>query len=185
MLRRRPLPANLFALSWLAVGLLDPTDIFTPGCQLSFLSVAVLQWGVRPWLEREHDPLQQVIDEARPPWLRGLRRLGGLVLKSYLLTLIVWLAITPLAAAHYHLVSPIGVLFGPPLVVLSAVALVAGFLTLAAAALCPPLTAVFGFVVNGGLAACEWLVNLCDGLPSPTSTSATYRSGGYVFFTSL
>ena len=71
-LRCRPLPANLFALSWLAVGLLDPTDIFTPGCQLSFLSVAVLQWGVRPWLEREHDPLQQVIDEARPPWLCGL-----------------------------------------------------------------------------------------------------------------
>ena len=78
--------------------------------------MAVLQWGVRPWLEREPDPLQRVIDEARPAWLRGLRRLGGFVLKSYLLTLIVWLAIAPLAAAHYHLVSPIGVLLGPPLV---------------------------------------------------------------------
>ena len=165
MLRRRPLPANLFALSWLAVGLLDPTDIFTPGCQLSFLAVAVLQWGARPWLERQYDPLQRVIDEGRPAWLRAARRLGWVVVQSYLLTLIVWLAVTPLAAAHYHLISPIGVLLGPPLVVLSAVALTAGFLTLTAAALCPPLTALFAVVVHGALAGCEWLVNQGDGLP--------------------
>jgi competence protein ComEC len=164
-LRHRTLPANLFALSWLAVALADPADIFTPGCQLSFLSVAVLQWGARPLLQREPDALQQLIDEARPAWLRWVRWLGGVVLKSYLLTLIVWTAIAPLAAAHYHLLSPIGVLLGPPLVLLTAVALVAGFLLLAAAALCPPLTLVFAPVVYGSLGACEFLVNLCDGWP--------------------
>ena len=165
MLRRRTMPANLFALSWLAVALLDPTDIFTPGCQLSFLSVAVLQWGARPLLERGRDPLQSVIEEARPAWLRGLRWLGGVALKGYLLTLIVWLAISPLAAAHYHLLSPVGLLLGPPLVLLSAVALTAGFLLLAAAALCPPLTVLVAPIVNGTLAGCEGLVGLCDGLP--------------------
>ncbi len=164
-LRRRTLPANLFALSWLAVALVDPTDIFTPGCQLSFLSVAVLYWGVRPWLERERDPLQRLIDEARPAWLRFLRGLGGFILKGYLFTLVIWLAVAPLTAAHYHLISPIGVLLCPPLVLLTAVALIAGFLLLTAAALCPPLTAAFGPVVHGCLAVCHWLVGACDGWP--------------------
>src|SRR5262249_42858726 len=35
-------PANSFAVAWLAVLLLNPTDIFTAGCQLSFLAVAIL-----------------------------------------------------------------------------------------------------------------------------------------------
>jgi competence protein ComEC len=165
VLRRRTLPANLFALSWLAVALLNPTDIFSPGCQLSFLSVAILQWGARPLMERQPDELQRVIDEARPMWQRRLRWLGGVILKSYLPTLIICVAIAPLAASHYHLVSPIGVLLGPPLVLLTAIALVAGFLLLAAAALCPPLTAVFAPVVHASLASCRYLVNLCDGWP--------------------
>ncbi len=165
VLRRRTLAANLFALSWLAVALLDPTDIFSPGCQLSFLSVAVLQWGARPWLEREPDELQRTIDEARPVWLRRLRWIGGIIIKSYLLTLLICVAVAPLAAAHYHLVSPIGVLLGPPLVLLTAIALVAGFVLLAVAAICPPLTAAVAPILNGSLTACESLVDLCDGWP--------------------
>ena len=185
VLRRRTLPANLFALSWLAVALVDPTDIFTPGCQLSFLSVAVLQWGVRPWLEREPDPLQRMIDEARPAWLRLLRGLGGIILKSYLLTLVIWLAVAPLAAAHYHLISPIGILLGPPLVLLTAVALIAGFLLLAAAALCPPLTAAFSPIVHGCLSGCQYLVDLCDGWPGARFYVGDVPSGGCGYFISL
>ena len=98
-------------------------------------------------------------------WLRRLRRLGGIILKSYLLTLLVCIAIAPLAAAHYHLVSPIGVLLGPPLILLTAIALVAGFLLLAAAALCPPLTAIVAPVLYGSLTACQFLVDQCDGWP--------------------
>ena len=45
ILRRRVLPANLFALSWIAVALVNPTDLFSAGCLLSFLAVAVLTWG--------------------------------------------------------------------------------------------------------------------------------------------
>ena len=164
-LRRRTLPANLFALAWLVVALADPADIFSPGCQLSFVSVAVLYWGVGPLLRREPDPLQRAIDEARPAWLRFFRRVGGFVLKGYLVTLIIWIAVAPLTAAHYHLVSPIGVLLCPPLVLLTAVALIAGFLLLIAAALCPPLTAAFGPIVHGCLAACQGIVGVCDGWP--------------------
>ncbi|HEY1192513.1 MAG TPA: hypothetical protein VGE74_33120 [Gemmata sp.] len=44
MLRRRVILANVFvfALAWLIVIGLNPTDPFTTGCQLSFLSVSVM-----------------------------------------------------------------------------------------------------------------------------------------------
>jgi competence protein ComEC len=162
ILRRRVLPANLFALSWLAVALVNPTDLFTTGCLLSFLSVAVLYWGTRHWFDREQDPLDQLIDESRPAWLRFIRRLGWRVLESYLVTAFLWLAITPLAASRYQLISPAGILLGPPLVLLTTVALFAGFLLLLAGVICPPLTAVFAAVVHCSLAGCEFLVDQGD-----------------------
>jgi predicted membrane metal-binding protein len=40
--RRRVIPANALALAWLVVIGINPTDPFTGGCQLSFLSVFVM-----------------------------------------------------------------------------------------------------------------------------------------------
>jgi competence protein ComEC len=165
ILRRRVLPANLFALSWLAIALLNPTDLFTSGCLLSFLSVAVLYWGARHLFPKEQDPLVRLIDTARPAWERGLRGLGWRVLESYALTGMIWLAITPLAASRYQMISPSGLLLGPPLVVLTAVALFAGFLLLSAGLLCPPLTTLLVPIVHGSLSACELLVDVADRLP--------------------
>src|SRR4029453_4464375 len=59
LLRARVLPANTFALAWLVVLAINPTDLFTAGFQLSFLCVAVLIWGIPRWFPpRELDPLQ-------------------------------------------------------------------------------------------------------------------------------
>jgi competence protein ComEC len=162
ILRRRVLPANLFALSWIAVALVNPADLFTAGCLLSFLSVAVLTWGIYTWRQREEDPLDRLLDQTRPAWQRGLRRLGGRVFESYAVTLLIWLAITPLAAARYQMISPAGLLLGPPLVVLTTVALFGGFLLLAAGFLLLPLTAPLALLVQGSLAACELLVDAAD-----------------------
>ncbi|HEY7422657.1 MAG TPA: ComEC/Rec2 family competence protein [Gemmataceae bacterium] len=165
ILRRRVLPANLFALSWLAVTLLNPTDLFTAGCLLSFLSVAVLYWGGRFLFKREEDPLAQLAEESRPAWQRGLRRLGRRVFESYAVTLLIWLTIAPLAASRYQMVSPIGLVLGPPLVVLTTVALFAGFLLLLAGILCPPLMGLLAPIVHYSLSSCEVLVNGGDHLP--------------------
>ncbi len=165
VLRRRVLPANLFALSWLVVALVNPADLFTAGCLLSFLSVAVLYWGGRFLFEREEDPLARLVDESRPAWQRGLRRLGRRVFESYAVTLLIWLAIAPLAAARYQMISPIGLLLGPPLVVLTTTALFAGFLLLLAGVLCPPLTGLLAPIVHYSLACCEALVNIGGRLP--------------------
>ncbi|MBL8798959.1 MAG: ComEC/Rec2 family competence protein [Planctomycetia bacterium] len=165
VLCRPALPANSFALAWLVVAFLNPTDMFASGCQLSFLTVAVLIWGAGRWFMHEPDELEQLEDEARPPVQRNLRRLGRWLWTSYAVTLTVWLAAAPLIAFHYHLVSPIGVLIGPPLMVLMSVALIAGFLLLLAAAVLPWLVPLFAAPTAWSLATCDALVTYCDGLP--------------------
>ncbi|HEY7330915.1 MAG TPA: DNA internalization-related competence protein ComEC/Rec2 [Gemmataceae bacterium] len=165
ILRRRVLLANLFALSWMAVALVNPADLFTTGCLLSFLCVALLYWGTQAWGQREEDPLDRLVDEARPPWQRWLRGLGRAVYESYAATLLIWLVITPLAASRYQMISPAGLLLGPPLVVLTTVALFTGFLLLVAGVLCLPVTGPLAMLVQASLAACEFLVDTADHVP--------------------
>jgi competence protein ComEC len=165
ILRRTPLPANTFALAWLVVAILNPMDIFNTGCQLSFLAVAVLTWGFVGLFDRSSDPLERLIEESRPLWQRLLLNFGRGLLLAYAVTLAVWLALAPLIAARYHLVSPVGVLLGPPAVLLTSIALVSGFLLLLSAAICWPLVPVFALVTKWCLAGCNGLVALGDALP--------------------
>jgi competence protein ComEC len=180
VLRRQAMPANSFALAWIVVALLNPTDVFNAGCQLSFLSVAVLYWGIgsgqqsnpdgqagrwgtsgllQPLLHRPDDPLLQLIEDSRPTWQRGFRWCLRQVMASYILTLAIWLAIAPLVAARYQLVSFAGIVLGPPIVALTSVALLSGFLLLLVAPFCLPLAYGFGWVTSGCLAVCDWLVH--------------------------
>src|SRR5439155_23168983 len=82
-LRRPTLSANSLALAWIVVALLNPTDLFSTGCQLSFLAVIVLYWGTNQWFYVEQDPLQRLIAESRPAWLQAFRGLGKRVLQIY------------------------------------------------------------------------------------------------------
>jgi competence protein ComEC len=116
VLRRAVLPANAFALAWLVVLALQPTDAADTGCQLSFLCVALLTWGTARWLApRPPDPLERLIDASRPAWLRLLRGVGRSLLVAYGITFALGLAVLPLVAARYHLVSLVGLLIGPPI----------------------------------------------------------------------
>jgi competence protein ComEC len=167
LLRRRTLHANLFALAWLTVVLVSPTDAFNSGCLLSFLSVAVLRWGTG-WL-RPQEPamgaLDRLLEESRPLWLRFLRRIGRAIGVAYLLTALIWVLIVPLAASRFHVVAPVGILLGPPMVLLTSIALLAGFVLLIVAAVCPPLTLLVAPVVHWSLLLCDLLADLGMYLP--------------------
>ncbi|HEY1376117.1 MAG TPA: ComEC/Rec2 family competence protein [Gemmataceae bacterium] len=166
VLRRTVLPANAFALAWLVVLVLQPTDVADAGNQLSFLCVAMLTWGTARWfVPREPDPLEKLIDASRPAWVRGLRRAGRWLAVSYGITLVLGLAVMPLVAYRYHLISPAGLLIGPPVVILTSIALVAGFLLLIAAAVVPPLVPVFAWATDWSLRLCGWVVDAADRLP--------------------
>ena len=140
ILARPVLPANAFALAWLVVIGLQPTDIADAGCQLSFLCVALLAWGTNRWFTpKPLEPLERLIEASRPTWERVLRWLSREILISYAVTIVLGLAVLPLVAARYHLISLTGLLIGPPVVLLTSIALIGGFLTLFTAATVPGL----------------------------------------------
>src|SRR5262245_52333709 len=75
----------------------------------------LLTWGTARWLApRPPDPLERLIDASRPAWLRLLRGVGRSLLVAYGITFALGLAVLPLVAARYHLVSLVGLLIGPP-----------------------------------------------------------------------
>jgi competence protein ComEC len=158
LLRRRVVRANTFALAWLAVALLNPTDLFTSGCQLSFLAVAVLTWGTRGWTSSEPDPRRQLVDATRPAWQRGALALARPILVSYLITLAIWVVVAPLVVARQNVLSLAGLIIGPPTVLLTSIALLSGFAILFFAAWCPPLAALAAYFTTWSMAGCEALV---------------------------
>jgi competence protein ComEC len=166
ILRRPALLPNTFALAWLVVALVNPTDMFTLGCQLSFLSVAVLFWGTSRWFRDRRDALERLVDESRPPWERFLRRSGRGVAVRYLACAVIWLVLVPLVWARVHVVSFSGLLIMPPVMLLTSVALLAGFgLLLAAALQLWPLAWLFSWPAYWSRAGCDLLVNWADNMP--------------------
>jgi competence protein ComEC len=127
--------------------------------------VAVLVWGVGRWGEARVDPLQARIDAARSwPASIGAWMLRWLGL-AYAVNAAVWLAVTPLVAYHYHIISPVALLLGPPMVLLTTVALLAGFGFLLFAGWAWPIAWLFGLVTQASLTGCEIVVTLGQRLP--------------------
>ncbi len=166
LLRRPTLPANTFSFAWLVVLVLDPADLFTAGFQLSFLCVAVLIWGIPRWFPpRERTPLELLIDESRPAAVRLLRRVLAIIGGSYLITLVLMFCTAPLVMYWQNVVSPAGVLIGPPAILLTSIALLAGFLMLPLSLLGGWIVVPFAWVTHESISACEWLVRAADRLP--------------------
>jgi competence protein ComEC len=164
LLRRRTNPANTLALAWIVVAILNPTDVFNTGCQLSFLCVALLYAGEPLWTRPEPDALQELIEQSRPWWRKLLGAIGWNIRQAYLVTLVIGLAVMPLSAARFHVIAPVGLLIGPPVVLLTSIALVTGFLLLLMS-WCWPLSILLGWVTHVCLAGCEALVGLGMRLP--------------------
>lgn len=209
ILRRRVLLPNSFALAWLIVALLNPTDIFDAGCQLSFLSVAVLYWYTDRWfgnntsLERpveerrtiwqrillhfangsleppinERRPFLQLmarmllqfangpLDECRPFGQKIFLHLVRETWLSYKVTFVIWLSLLPLVASRCQVIPLVGLVIGPPVVLLTSIALIAGFLLLLAAVVWAPAAVLFGWVVGWCLTRCDRLVHISDVFP--------------------
>jgi len=166
VLRRPALPANAFALAWLIVVGLNPADPFTAGCQLSFLSVFVLVWGASRWFApRELTPLEALVESTRSPVERLLSRTARFIAFLFAISLVLGVANAPLLLAWQNIVSPAGVILGPPLILLTSVALIAGFLLLFASILGSWAAWPFAFVVHNALAVCAALVEEVQGWP--------------------
>jgi len=98
-------------------------------------------------------------------WQRVLWWLARQIFLSYLVTFAVWLAVAPLVAGRFHLVSPIAILIGPPVVFFTTIALLSGFLMLFAAAICEPLVPLCAWFVHTSLDLCDFLIHFGQRLP--------------------
>ncbi len=158
LLRRPTWHANAFALAWLGVAGANPANIFNTGCQLSFLAVAVLFW-VAPMRKTDPDEqaLRDVIRESRPRIINAALDVVLFLGKIYFLNFAVWLAIAPLIADRFHVLSPAALLIGPPVVVLGSLALISGMLLLLLAPL--GLGILFAWPTHALLSASSALVH--------------------------
>jgi competence protein ComEC len=168
LLRRPVLSANSLALAWLIVAALNPADLFTGGCQLSFLAVAVLHWGFPDggFFKRKLVPLEQLIEESRPSWLRLIHRGLRWLVSLYVLNLVIWLAAVPLVAFHYHLIPSIALLIAPVAVLFTMTALLTGFVLLCTVWVGGPIAWIFAGITHYALMGCESLVNLACWFPA-------------------
>ncbi|QEL13758.1 ComEC/Rec2 family competence protein [Limnoglobus roseus] len=181
LLRRPVLTANTFALAWLVVLMWNPTDPFTSGCQLSFVSVFVLIWGATRWFApKPLTPPELILAETRSVPEKVLRGLARILYVAFGITVVLTLTNAPLVMLRQNVVPPVGVLVGPPLVLLTAVALLAGFLLLIVGPI-PPLASVTGWC----LSLCDELVKFADELPGGSVYVPTPALGWVVGFYGL
>ena len=165
-LRRPAPPAATLAVAWIAVLLTNPADVFAIGAQLSFLGVILLRWGVTPLLEpKPVDPLDTLQRELDSPPIRWFKTWGKRIGVVYLANAIAWLGLSPLVAVHFHVVSPIALLIGPPVIVATSIGLVSGFLLLLVAPILGPLAAPLAWLTDSSLSVCTWIVETGLRLP--------------------
>lgn len=167
VIARRPVSAaNAFALAWLVVVAINPAEAISYGSLLSFLSVFVLVWGAFRWLEpAERTTVQQLLHEARPAWLNALRSFGRGMVMLYAVNLILTVANSPMIIARQNVAPPVGLLIGPPMVVLTTIALISGFVQMLLGLFSPFVALPFGAVTSGCLSLAKSLVLQADQMP--------------------
>ncbi|MEO6809773.1 MAG: ComEC/Rec2 family competence protein, partial [Isosphaeraceae bacterium] len=175
---RRARGANLMAAAALATLVMNPAHLFDVGCQLSFLCVAAVFWGVPPAARRlgveipsgsffidtnnvdnlrPVDPLKALERRYESAWKRLGRRFGTWLALLLVTSAVVWLVTLPLVMLRFHLISPIGVLLNVPLIPITSLALLLACLTLLTAA-SGPFSMVISMACTGTLKLTGWMV---------------------------
>ena len=128
---------------------INPSELFRSGTQLSFLCVAALAaYGSVFQRERTIDPLTRLIRETQPAYRKFARWIVTNIGHTAAASLAVWLVVAPLVAYHFHITSPISILITPLLWPLVAIALVSGLAICFFAWLLPPLAWLLGQVCS-------------------------------------
>ncbi len=167
-LGRSRIGLNSLAFAGLVLLIVNPANLFQTGVQLSFLSVAALMWAAMHLPERSKlDPLERLIQQTRPWPEKTAWRFGGHLREVFLAGGLLWLVITPLTMARFHLFAPAALVLNLLLIPVLIIVMTAGFGVLAFGWWLPPLAAVFAWICNFGLhvldATVKWAANFPGG----------------------
>jgi competence protein ComEC len=162
---RRTAGYNVLAAAALVLLAWNPSNLFQPGAQLSFLAVATV-FFVGPYLvpDSVDDPLDRLIIQSRPWFFRLWRRVRGSIGVVVAFSVCIWMVALPLTMYRYHLFSPIAVVLNPIVCIPIAVALLSGFCILIFGWLLPPIATVCGWLCNSSLRVVEALVDYASGI---------------------
>jgi len=181
---------NLLAIAGLIVLVLNPSDLFAIGPQLSFLAVATLTFG-KDWIfwGPSNDPIKRLISSTRPFHVRTFYWLGRQFRTAILVSSLVWLVAMPLVAFRFHLVAPIALIVNPVLLVPIAWALYGGLGVLVLGWFAPPLANMFGWFCHVNLAWIEAIIAAAQTIPfghgwttGPTGLALGIFYGGVFLF---
>lgn len=149
---------NLLAVAGLVVLLLNPTDLFNIGAQLSFLAVGTMI-AADAYRVPAPTPLDQLILATRSWPVRMLIWMRDRIVEAFRVSAVIWLLAAPLVAARFQLISPVGLLINPLILLPMAGAMYCGMGVLLLGWWLPSVGAVAGWACGGCLAAMLWLVD--------------------------
>ncbi|MEO2027579.1 MAG: DNA internalization-related competence protein ComEC/Rec2 [Fuerstiella sp.] len=165
LVRRNQSIVSLLSVTAIIMVSAQPHLVFDTGAWLSFLSVAALGWvsGRRIPDDVHHDAPADALSagEKLRDMLSGLSKRLAHRLQQMLSILALT---TPLVAATFHVISPVGVIVNVLLIPLTALTLCAGFVLLAAGMLHPSLAHVAGPVFSWLLTAMTRIVEATSSL---------------------
>lgn len=165
LLYRSTFSINTLAVAAMTLLILNPSDLFRVGPQLSFLAASVLL-VVQSTKLQPTDPL--LVSGFGPPsaWARFIRSLRQRVVSLLLLSVTVWLITLPLVIQQFHILNPLSVILTPILVFPITVALLTGFLLILLGPVLSPLTACLAWLCHVSLSITESvIVSTCQNLP--------------------
>jgi competence protein ComEC len=143
--------ANLIAVCGLVVLLIDPTDLFDTGTQLSFLAVMAIGWSA-DFISRRRFSIDE--ESLLPRLFRRRAGVLGLVrflAEGYVVTTAIWLFTLPLTMAQFHIAAPVGFVINVLLIPWVTVVLGLGFLTMAVGLLLPGIAAAPAYLFDKAL----------------------------------
>ena len=142
-------------------------------------------WGASRWLvPRQLTPVEQLVEESRTASEKLLRAVLRTLWVAFAISLILGVANAPLILAWQNIASPLGIVLGPPLVLLTSIALIFGFLLLPLSLLGTWAAWPFARVTELSLLGCEVLVHAAELIPGgwvyAPAPSMTWLIGFYL-----
>ncbi|HAH49042.1 ComEC/Rec2 family competence protein [Gimesia sp.] len=165
---------NLVCVSALIILLINPTDLFDVGTQLSFLAVATILWTVNQdfyknlyqqtwlplsWRLKANDPLLQT------PLQRWAFQYFRMLYTIFLVTFFIWIATAPLVLYHFNLLAPIGLIVNTLIFPFLFLILLLGYLLMFVGSLLPFTAGILGFCFDQSLQILLGIVEWSSNLP--------------------
>ncbi|WP_298867082.1 ComEC/Rec2 family competence protein [uncultured Gimesia sp.] len=165
---------NLMCITAIIILMINPTDLFDIGTQLSFLAVSSILWTIQQEFyqnpfQQDWVPLKWRILSSDPVLQSPLQwfmiRYVRLLYSIFLVTFFIWVVTAPLVLYHFNLLAPIGLLINTLIFPFLFLILLLGYLLIFVGSVIPFSAAFFGYCFDCSLCALLWIVETASEIP--------------------